>query len=119
MHVLEQLRFSSRWVTTKQNVNLAPKTPSTALRELFANATEQLAEDTFLDILVFPDARCNGVVQDVVKILALAELLDRLDLLLCKCLVFLVERLGSKCHGSVVLLLHLGISILLLVGDRE
>ncbi len=119
MHVLEQLRFSSRWVTAQQNVNLAPKTPSTALRELFANATEQLAEDTFLDILVFPDARCNGVVQDVVKILALAELLDRLDLLLCKCLVFLVERLGSKCHGSVVLLLHLGISILLLVGDRE
>jgi hypothetical protein len=55
----------------------------------------------------------------VIQIFAFAEILDRLDLLLCKCLVLLVQSLSSECNWPVVLILHLSISVLLLVRNRK
>ena len=56
MHILQKLRLCRRRVTTQKNVDLASESTSSTMLEFLGDAAKELAQNTFLDIVVLPDA---------------------------------------------------------------
>lgn len=61
MNVREKLRFGSRRISTQKNVDLASLSASTVLLEVLAASTKKLAQNSFLDVMILPDAGCECI----------------------------------------------------------
>ena len=68
MNILQELRLGGRWITTKEHIDFASDPASSTLRELFRDATEELAKDAFLDIFTLPDGWGKRVDEDILDI---------------------------------------------------
>ena len=54
---LQQLRLAGARVSTEKNVHLGSELPSTGVLEILPCTTKQLKQNSFLDIIIFIDAR--------------------------------------------------------------
>lgn len=88
------------------------------MRKLLGASTEQLAKDTFLDICVLPDGRCEGVNKFFVELWVLTEILEVLHLSIIKqMLMIILQKL--VLHSSLIVLIvdifHFLILVILLL----
>jgi hypothetical protein len=94
VHILKQLALCCRGVSTEEDVDLSSKSSSATLRKLLTAATEKLAQDSFLDIMILPDAGCKSIDELFVELRVHREILESLDLLLSKhALMVILEQL--------------------------
>lgn len=75
--VLEQLGFAGTGVTAQKDVDLGAEGSAPDFREVFPGASEQLEQDTFLDVLVLVDGRGDGPSQTFVNIRLLGQILEQ------------------------------------------
>lgn len=61
MNILQYLGLTSGWVPNKKDIDFCPETTLTSLRELLVGASEQLTQNTLLDILLLPYGGCEWV----------------------------------------------------------
>lgn len=90
----EKLRFSSRWITTKEDVDLSSLSTTTIFTKVFAASTEKLTKDSLFDVMIFPDTWRKSVNKKIIKLWRVSKL-HKLSLLLqrYRLLVFLIKSL--------------------------
>ena len=109
MHILQKLRLCCRRVTAQENVNFASESTSSTMLEFLGDAAEELAQNTFLDIVVLPNAWSKRVNEQLVDVWLFGESLEFFNLLFSEEGVVLVQ--GSFTTRTLLMtsifLLHL------------
>jgi hypothetical protein len=100
VHILQELRFCGGRITTQENVDFTSEATPTSRVQLFADTAKKLSKDTFLYVLILPNARCQRIYQQVVDIVLLCELSELGYFNIRKNSMILVQALVS--HHSIV-----------------
>jgi len=66
--ILQKLGLGSGGVTAQQNIDFSSKPSSARHFKALAAPSEELAKDTFFDIVIFPNARSEGIHQQIIKL---------------------------------------------------
>jgi len=90
MHVLKKLGFGCRGVTAQKDVDFSSESASSAVLELLRDTSEELAEDSLLNVLVLPDAWSERVYQEIVDIWSGGKLFEFSNFSVRECLMIFI-----------------------------